>query len=224
MLAPGSTSSFVLDNQIGTDPSGTIALGNADVGIEIDSTGINFVQTNIVAFNASHGIQVNDGQRNTLRRNSIFSNTGDGIILTGTGNAQLAAPTLVSNPVTGISGTACADCRIELFADSNDEGRQYLDFRLSDGEGGFAFGLVCSPAYPNFTATATDRTGNTSQFSLAGCLLEVQLFISSNTAPLIDENKGGQANLVLPGERRDWPPAAPQFFKSRSLKWEVMAH
>ena len=166
MLAPGSTSSFVLDNQIGTDPSGTIALGNADVGIEIDSTGINFVQTNIVAFNVSHGMQVNDGQRNTLRRNSVFSNTGDGIILTGTGNAQLAAPTLVSNPVTGISGTACADCTIELFADSNDEGRQYLDFRLSDGEGAFAFGLVCSPAYPNFTATATDRTGNTSQFSL----------------------------------------------------------
>jgi len=166
VLAPGSTSSFVLDNKIGTDSSGTIALGNADLGIEIDSTGINFVQTNTVAFNASHGMRVNDGQRNTLRRNSVFSNTGAGIVLTGTGNAQLAAPTLMSDPVTGISGTACANCTIELFVDSNDEGRQYLGSRLSDGEGAFAFGLVCSPAYPNFTATATDRTGNTSQFSM----------------------------------------------------------
>jgi parallel beta-helix repeat protein len=169
-LGDGSTSSFLLGNTIGTDQGKTIALGNAGVGIDIDGTGINFVQVNTVAFNASHGVQVTDGQRNTLRRNSVYSNSGDGIVLTGTGNAQLAAPTLASDPVTGISGTACVSCTVEIFADAGDEGRYYLATQVIDGIGGFAFGQMCPPAGLGFTATATDHEGNTSQFSMPSAI------------------------------------------------------
>jgi len=165
VLGSGSTSSFLLGNTIGTDQGKTIALGNAGVGIDIDGTGINFVQVNTVAFNASHGVQVTDGQRNTLRRNSVYSNSGDGIVLTGTGNTQLAAPTLASDPVTGISGTACVSCTVEIFADAGDEGRFYLGSQVTDGAGEFAFGQLCPLAGLGFTATATDLAGNTSEFS-----------------------------------------------------------
>jgi parallel beta-helix repeat protein len=164
-LGSGSTSSFLLGNIIGTDRSGAIALGNDGPGIEISASGINFVQANTVAFNLSHGVQVNEAQRNTLRRNSVYSNDGDGIVLTGTGNAQLAAPALASDPVTGISGTACVSCTVEIFADAGDEGRYYLATQVTDGTGGFAFGQLCPPAGLGFTATTTDRIGNTSEFS-----------------------------------------------------------
>jgi parallel beta-helix repeat protein len=170
-LGDGSTSSFLLGNMIGTDRSRTVALGNAGPGIEVFGTGINFVQANTVAFNLSHGVQVNEGQRNTLRRNSIYSNDGDGIVLTGTGNAQLAAPTLASDPVTGISGTACVSCTVELFADAGDEGRFYLGSRVTDGAGGFAFGQFCPLTGLGFTATATDQVGNTSEFSVPQAML-----------------------------------------------------
>lgn len=170
-LISGSTPSFVLGNVIGTDRSRTVALGNTDAGIEILGTGINFVQANTVAFNASHGVQVDDGQRNTLRRNSIHSNGGDGIVLVGTGNMQLAAPTLVSDPVTGISGTACANCTVELFADAGDEGRFYLGSRGTGETGSFAFGQMCPPDGLGFTATATDLAGNTSEFSAPETML-----------------------------------------------------
>jgi parallel beta-helix repeat protein len=171
VLGSGSTSSFLLGNTIGTDQGKTIALGNAGVGIDIDGTGINFVQVNTVAFNASHGVQVTDGQRNTLRRNSVYSNSGDGIVLTGTGNTQLAAPTLASDPVTGISGTACVSCTVEIFADAGDEGRYYLATQVTDGTGGFAFGQMCPPDGLGFTATATDLAGNTSEFSAPEAML-----------------------------------------------------
>ena len=164
-LGSGSTSSFLLGNIIGTDRSGAIALGNDGPGIEISASGINFVQANTVAFNLSHGVQVNEAQRNTLRRNSVYSNDGDGIVLTGTGNAQLAAPALASDPVTGISGTACVSCTVEIFADAGDEGRYYLATQVTDGTGGFAFGQLCPPAGLGFTATTTDHIGNTSEFS-----------------------------------------------------------
>jgi parallel beta-helix repeat protein len=170
-LGDGSTSSFVLGNIIGTDRGKTIALGNAGVGIEVLGTGISFVQANTVAFNASHGVQVTDGQRNTLRRNSVYSNSGDGIVLTGTGNAQLAAPALASDPVTGISGTACVSCTVELFADAGDEGRFYLDSRVTGETGSFAFGQMCPLAGLGFTATATDLAGNTSEFSAPEAML-----------------------------------------------------
>jgi parallel beta-helix repeat protein len=170
-LGDGSTSSFVLGNMIGTDQSKTVALGNTGPGIEVYGSGVNFVQANTVAFNLSHGVQVNDGLRNTLRRNSVYSNGGDGIVLTGTGNMQLAAPTLVSSPATGISGTACANCTVELFADAGDEGRFYLDSRVTGETGSFAFGQMCPPDGLGFTATATDLAGNTSEFSAPEAML-----------------------------------------------------
>jgi parallel beta-helix repeat protein len=164
-LGSGSTSSFVLGNKIGTDRNGALALGNDGPGIEILGTDINFVQANTVAFNLSDGVHVDDGQRNTLRRNSIYSNTGVGITLTNSGNAQLAAPALVIDPATGISGSACAGCTVEVFADAADEGRFYLSSRVTDEASGFAFGRLCPMAGLSLTATATDGAGNTSEFS-----------------------------------------------------------
>ncbi|MBN2386777.1 MAG: right-handed parallel beta-helix repeat-containing protein [Anaerolineales bacterium] len=164
-LNSGSTSSFLLANLIGTAQGGAIQLGNAGPGIVITGTGINFIQGNTVAHNRSNGLEVVDGLRNTIRRNSIYSNDGAGIVLTGVGNGQLTPPRLGTDPTQGISGTTCAGCTVELFADAGDEGRYYLDSRVADDTGAFLFGRPCLPAGLGITTTVTDPTGNTSLFS-----------------------------------------------------------
>jgi parallel beta-helix repeat protein len=163
-MVAGSTSSFVLGNRIGTGSNGITPLGNGRVGIMILAPR-NFIQANLVAFNISHGVQVEDSQHNIIRQNSIFSNGGDGIVLVGDGNARLAAPMLTVDPVDGISGTACAGCTVELFADDGDEGRYWLDSQVTNGVGSFAFGRLCTSAGLSFTSTVTDNAGNTSEFS-----------------------------------------------------------
>lgn len=58
---------------------------------------------------------------------------------------------------------------MELFTSPDDEGQTYLTTVSADGTGVWsASGFLADDAY--LTATATDTTGNTSEFSaVAGC-------------------------------------------------------
>jgi hypothetical protein len=163
LLDSGSTPGFVLGNWVGLNPGG-VPLGNAGNGIEILRSDLNFLQGNTAAFNRANGIQVTEGLRDTIRRNSVYSN-GGGIVLAEGGNAEPAAPALAVDPARGITGTVCPGCTVELFADEGGQGRYFLDGRIADGTGAFAFRLPCLPAGLSVTATVTDREGNTSPFS-----------------------------------------------------------
>jgi CSLREA domain-containing protein len=159
----------VRGNFIGTNAFGA-ALGNGHDGVLIlDGAHDNLVggaapgQGNVIAFNHYEGVRV-DGPstvRDTIRGNSVHSNWGEGIGLGNGGNAELPAPVITSlGPVTG---TACANCIVDVYSDAENEGRIWHGSTVANASGNFTFaGAVSGPAV---TATATDGSGNTSRFS-----------------------------------------------------------
>jgi len=169
-LSNGAHDVTVQGNLIGTHVGGTLPLGNGNSGVIAhegahDNTigGTAPGERNVIAFNHIGGVGVNEATsvRNTIRGNSIHSNWHEGIALWDGGNLELPAPVIASlGPVTG---TACADCIVDVYSDSEDEGRIYEGSTVAGGSGSFTYsGSVSGPAV---TATATDSAGNTSRFS-----------------------------------------------------------
>ena len=96
-----------------------------------------------------------------MRGNSIHSNAELGIDNILGGNDELDPPV-----VTGfgsVSGTACPGCAVDVFSDDDDEGRVFEGTTTANGSGDWTLDVF--PQGPNVTATATDGSGNTSEFS-----------------------------------------------------------
>jgi CSLREA domain-containing protein len=181
------------DNRIGVSLDGTpIPNRNAGIQIEFHATGSKIGPNNIIAHNTT-GVSVaeDDVDFHTITRNSIFANTGLGIDLQPLGgrnandsgdadsgtNEQLNFPTLTSATPEKVSGTACAEsvvpkpCTVEVFlsdgvANEYGEGKTFVGSSTTNPDGTFTVAVsgVSDGAY--VTATATDATGNTSEFSL----------------------------------------------------------
>lgn len=203
----------VLGNYIGTDVTGTVPLGNREVGVyltahDVAVGGMNSGEGNIIAFNGTNASAhagvglVGANTRNPILGNSIFANVGLGIDL-GSGsflngvtpNDPCDGDTLQPNnyqnyPVltsatsgsgaTIIEGTLNSNpnrlYRIEFFAnaqpDSSEygEGETFLGFAdvATDGSCTASFIVtlpIVVPGGHSVSATATDVTGNTSEFS-----------------------------------------------------------
>jgi hypothetical protein len=84
---PLSSSLIVQSNLVGTDATGTVAVGGQTVsGIEVDAGNNTIGGTlagagNIVAFNTGAGVRISAGTGSGINGNSIFSNGGLGIAL-----------------------------------------------------------------------------------------------------------------------------------------------
>jgi parallel beta-helix repeat protein len=158
---------FIGGNYIGTDASGQVALGNVwSSGIEISQGTHIFVQGNLIAHHRhGAGITVSGYNGNTLRQNLIYDNEGGGIVLQNGGNNGASPPVITSFSATGVSGTACPGCEVEIFIDIEDEGQVYEGSTIANASGAFAFSKGSPLTGPNITATATDSNGNTSEFS-----------------------------------------------------------
>ena len=133
-------SNTIKGNYIGTDASGTTALGNQEDGILIESASDNVVgRDNTVAHNGRHGVRVSgsDALRNTITQNSIHGNARLGIELVDGGNTELAAPVITSYDLaTGVvTGTTCANCTVEVFSDSTYQGEVYEGQTAASGAG-----------------------------------------------------------------------------------------
>lgn len=170
----GTMSNTVSGNYIGTDINGTVAISNATgVGIDDAATG-NLIggdtpgERNLISGNAHNGVLVagSNSLNNTITRNSIHSNAQLGIDLFDGGNTELPAPILSSVDVNAgnVSGRACAFCTIEIFSDDEDEGRVYEGTTTADASSHWFFSKGSALTGPRITATATDATGNTSEF------------------------------------------------------------
>jgi CSLREA domain-containing protein len=177
-------------NLIGTDKTGTVALGNRNIGFNIDpGSGITIGGTgpgqgNVIANNA-FGIQVSIGQQNQFIRNSIHGNTGvpgyppPGIIVASGANQSVAAPVLTFTPgSTGTLSGALTEVPnttyvVEVFSNPSAQavgqaqGETFVqDVTVkTDAAGNGTFSLTEPNGF--YTATATDPSGNTSQFSVA---------------------------------------------------------
>src|SRR5581483_6029340 len=106
----GSTGYLVLGNRIGTNVTGTAAIGNARNGIEITNAALqNMIKGNVISGNGANGVLLTVGaQSNTLASNfigtdfagaSVLGNALDGVRVDGSDHNVIGN----SNPVTGVS-------------------------------------------------------------------------------------------------------------------------
>jgi len=165
------TGNIVSGNYIGTDASGTAALGNEGSGVSIRSGGDDNTigPGNIIAYNAGDGVGVSgsDTTGNLITQNSIYANTEKGIYLTGGANGGITAPAIATSvgPFS-IIGTACPGCTVELFenGDTDGEGESYVGTAIANASGDFTV-TIGTLLLPHLTATATDTADGTSEFS-----------------------------------------------------------
>jgi hypothetical protein len=169
---PGGDGNVVSGNYIGTDATGTVALGNGSAGVAIwfgaqDNLigGTSIEHGNLIAHNTEAGVLVEGAGSigNTISHNAITSNGGLGIDNSSGGNTELTPPTIASAGCSSVSGTAPLSATVEIFSDPADEGRRYEGTTIADATGVFTW--TGSVSGPNVTATATDGAGNTSEFS-----------------------------------------------------------
>jgi len=196
-LFVGSMEDVIIQrNEISDNTSGGLELE------AFDSTGPStvFVSQNTVTLNGGDGIFVSGEEhantaRVTISRNITSENGGLGINLLGFGNefagvtendlgdADMGPNDLLNFPVfdgigpSGIVGNACANCLVELFNSDFDEsghgeGEDFVADTIADGNGDFTFSGCGLRANDAITATATDDSGNTSEFALNYTLLE----------------------------------------------------
>ena len=136
---------------------------------------------NTIADNSGDGVLVSVGTGDTITSNSIFANTGGNISLTNGGNNNVASPSITSATYSGGKLTvgvsfdapiANVSYAIALFASaSNDEGAVYLGTvtltPTNTGTQSFTYVTTTTvvTSNPIITATITDSSGDTSEFS-----------------------------------------------------------
>lgn len=167
-----SDTNGVFGNYIGTNAAGATGLGNAFHGVHIYDADHNTVSSNTIAYNGllhdGNGVRVQQATSasyNTITVNSIHHNGGPGIDLIGGANGGISPPSINNATCFSASGTACPNCTVELFSDSEDEGQHVHSppYAFADAAGNWSWsGSITGP---NVTATATDGLGNTSEFS-----------------------------------------------------------
>jgi hypothetical protein len=146
IVLSGGGGDIVRGNYIGTDVSGTAALGNAAGGILVNAPGNTVGGTasgagNLISGNGGYGVAVGGGTGNAIRSNAIFANGGLGIALnidgvtpndpadgdTGANNLQnfpvLSSATSGGGATTiigSLHSTPNTTFQIEFFADAGD--------------------------------------------------------------------------------------------------------
>ncbi|WP_254508470.1 beta strand repeat-containing protein [Anatilimnocola floriformis] len=187
----GSNKNTVLGTLIGTDALGVASLPNGANGIKLTTSNDNVIgrtvtssdssTANIIANNGDNGVLIQSGLRNTIFGNSIHSNDLLGIDLATGANGNQAAPVLMSATrkplgmqVNGVlTSKPKSTFTIEVFANatSGNAGRISLGKMTvktsAAGTVSFTFlGQLPPVGYSAISATATDSTGNTSEFGL----------------------------------------------------------
>ncbi|WP_422361567.1 BspA family leucine-rich repeat surface protein [Reichenbachiella sp.] len=183
-----TTGNNIHQNKIGTQTDGISPLGNGGNGILVESqaTGSS-IMSNSIVFNSSNGIEIGEvsvsGINNhLLTQNSIYNNTGAGILITNGAQNGVTPPVITSTLDGLIVGTSTAGAKIEIFADSENEGQQYLGTTDADGSGDWSHQISVasiSAGLTNISATQT-ASNNTSQFISEPLELS---FITTWTAP-----------------------------------------
>ena len=179
------------------DCAGSGALFTAAGGLDTPYVGLYAadIYANTITANGLGGIVVADPTVVTLSRNAIYANGGlgidlgdDGVTPNDSGDADSGPNGLQNFPVlqeahaaTGallVRGVLAVPspqtCTIELFGSSAaddsgyGEGQTYLANGVPGADGSFALSLVADlPPNTWLSATATDASGNTSEFSLS---------------------------------------------------------
>ncbi len=188
-------SCLVEGNRIGTDTTGANAVPNQGIGVYVvDGLGVtstiggaNAGAGNVIAFNGGPGVATAPGTTGSfIEFNAIFGNGGPGIDLNDDGvtpntpNGANNTPVLDSSDFGIITGTLDATPNstyiIDFYASSmsdaapaRPQGRDYLGSVIVTtgltGEASLVIQYTPIPGEPIITATSTDASGTTSEFS-----------------------------------------------------------
>lgn len=163
----------VIDNAIGVAADGTTPVGNTQTGVRIGFLSQrNVVGVNIIAHNGAHGVHVDTptAHGNVIWMNSIHDNDSLGIELTNGANDGITPP-IIHNVDLGarvVSGAACPNCVVQVFANPDDDGEGKTFVGQADagpaGDFDVTFASLRS-GYVTATATDLDTVGGTSEFS-----------------------------------------------------------
>jgi hypothetical protein len=129
--------------------------------------------------NGGHGVYLTMGEaealplgaQNTISQNSTYGNSGLGIRIEDPEvSFGVRPPVLIDAGSTGVRGTACPGCTVELFFASADpsgagEGKDFLASTVVEPDGSFEMPVSGLGSCILLTSTATDALGNTSEFS-----------------------------------------------------------
>ena len=158
------------NNTIGgaTSGAGNVISSNAFTGVFIDGAPSNTVGPgNVISGNGNDGVRISGAGAigNTITGNSIHDNTELGINNMMGGNTELTPPTVTAaGSASGISD--CASCTVEAYSDADDEGETFHGTATTAaGTCPCAWSFSGAVTGPNITATVTDGSGNTSEFS-----------------------------------------------------------
>jgi titin len=188
----GQHDNVVSGNWIGVLRNGTSASNTVyGVAIEKGAFGNRIGPDNVISRNSSGVVITANGTNpaspeevrtyaNTITRNRIFGNFGLGIDLAPVGSVTPAPGPLVNDGVripstvvatrSSVTMSTCGGCTIELFladgaAGTHGEGQEFLASAVADSLGVATVPVPESARGRVVTATATDTTGNTSEFS-----------------------------------------------------------
>lgn len=232
----GTSFNTIMGNLIGTDVSGTSALGNGcNIGIYIsEGASHNIIgPNNIIAYTQEQGIGIvgSNSVGNTITQNSIYNNKGRAIYLQD-GNTELMHPLIFDFDLdTGtVTGGTYPNGIVELFSDDNNEGENFEGRMIADDAGTFTFNKGTSFIGNHLTATVTDVDGSTSVFSWptsgrsrstliqVGNNLPKTKFQSKQSGELMD-NRMGCMLPFEPGLPKEAIENRVLGFKKMGLKW-----
>jgi hypothetical protein len=173
LFGSGTSGNTVTGNFLGTDKTGTIALGNTLRGVDIRSgANGNSVTSNVIAFNGDYGVLVDSASQDSILSNSIYANVVAGIGLFDGANNNQGTPVLSSAVVSGAQTTlqgsvsnVNTSVHLQVFKDGpNGQVLVYSGSVQVDQNGNFQLPLQGVFAGDVLTATVTVGQ-NTSQFA-----------------------------------------------------------
>ncbi len=212
-------------NRIGVGSDGG-NVGGRGVGIHLTGHDTTY-ESNIIANNSSDGIQVtnyNGGngfsppqytERNDLPRNSFFNNGGADVDLQNGSNNNVGRPSISSVSNGFASGSACGNCRIELYAADGNEARQFLASTTAASNGSWS---ISDSRISNLRlrAQATSSNDDSSEFSSTVTVGSPSDSASPTIAPIADQS-GLQYGLISVQVDANDPDGNPLVFSAIGL-------
>ena len=207
-ITASATSNTVQGNTIGTDMSGTLALGNTPDGISINSSnnqigGTDAGAANRIAHNTNNGIYVQTGTSNALEGNIIWANGALGIDLNplgvtsnDLGDTDSGSNSLQNFPVlNSVTGGASTTVGGTLNSASNTTYRlEFFSNPVCDSSGNGE-----GQTYLGFTNVTTDANGDTSfDFMLSTGTVDGEFVSGTATDP--SGNTSEFATCVMVGQ------------------------
>ena len=208
---------IIQGNFVGTDPSSTLDLGNAQAGIQIASITTPFPAntigtsspggpgSNVVAFNGT-GVVITGDARDTIRGNSIFSNHVLGISLGGgntptpndAGDGDTGPNGLQNYPIITSATQEGSNVRVVDTLNSIASAAFALDFYANPPSTGVPPDYLQGETWLGTAQVTTDSSGNVSfDLLLSGATLDPGARVSSTATDFLGRTSEFSQGIVL---------------------------